>query len=307
MLTLFFIAAFFATCSAVWLIRAWARRNLLDVPNERSSHTLPTPRGGGAGIFAVFILFFLNGLYFNNSISIEKVIFVCAAACIALISLIDDLYSLSNKLRFSVHILAALAIVYCFFQYKIIQTTITPISILFAAAAVFWIVGLTNAYNFMDGIDGIAALQGIVAGILWIIYGNLTNENVFILSGGLLTASCSGFYLFNRQPATIFMGDVGSAFLGFVCAALPFLADKAKAEHFVFAAIFVLPFLLDTFSTLLRRAYQRENIFQAHRTHFYQKLVVKGFEHRQVSIVYALSAFILGIGTIFVYQNLWQK
>jgi len=158
-----------------------------------------------------------------------------------------------------------------------------------------WIVGLTNVYNFMDGIDGIAAVQGVVAGLVWAVAGVWLGSDVVLLFGLVLTGACFGFLLLNWAPAKIFMGDVGSAFLGFTFAVLPLLlihelprlGNVAYAGVVPgFAVLVVWSFVGDGFLTLVRRILHGERVWQAHRSHLYQRLVQTGWSHARVSLLY---------------------
>src|SRR5437764_1642199 len=187
----------------VRLIRAWAeRRAILDHPNERSSHTAPTPHGGGMAI----VLVTLGGSAFW--MTPRFAIVAVAALVIAVVSWIDDLRHLPAPLRLGVQILAALPVALLF----------TPLA--WAPLALVWIVGLTNAYNFMDGIDGIAGGQAVVAGLAWAWFGMMAEQPLTTIVGLLIAGSSAGFLVHNWQPARIFIGDVGAAFLGFILASL---------------------------------------------------------------------------------------
>jgi UDP-N-acetylmuramyl pentapeptide phosphotransferase/UDP-N-acetylglucosamine-1-phosphate transferase len=166
----------------------------------------------------------------------------------------------------------------------------------------FWIMGLTNANNFMDGIDGIAGGQAVVAGLGWMIIGLMSGQSFVGLIGVLLGASSLGFLFHNWPPARIFMGDVGSSFIGFTLAVLPIIAAQ-RNPRFMFAGILVVwPFIFDTSFTLVRRFINKENVFVAHRSHIYQRLVTSGYSHRFVTLIYIGLA---SIGTVIAL--LWYK
>jgi len=152
--------------------------------------------------------------------------------------------------------------------------------------AFFWVVGLTNAYNFMDGIDGLAGSQAVIAGDAWAGLGWLRGEPLVSLLGLLVAGSSLGFLLHNWPPARIFMGDVGSAFLGFTFAALAVVAALQNPRFAVAGILLVWPFVFDTSFTLVRRLCHRENVFAAHRSHLYQRLVIAGYSHRTVTLLY---------------------
>src|SRR5437868_6483485 len=168
-----------------------------------------------------------------------------------------------------------------------------------------WIIGLTNAYNFMDGIDGMAGGVALSAGIAWMwLASNM--HNVFALWIALaITASSLGFLAHNWSPAKIFMGDVGSTFLGYSFAVLPLMthtppaAGRAAALLPLAALLLVWPFAFDSGTTFFRRLLRGENVFAAHRSHLYQRLVRAGETHRNVSSLYmglALSGLLLAVG-----------
>ena len=150
-----------------------------------------------------------------------------------------------------------------------------------------WIVGFTNAYNFMDGIDGIAGSQAVAAGLGWMVLGQLSGQPAVSVLGLLLASSTLGFLGHNWPPARIFMGDVGSAFLGYTFAALAVAAVRGNPRLALAGILLVWPFVFDTTLTLIRRLSRRENVFSAHRSHLYQRLVIAGYSHRGVTLLYA--------------------
>ncbi len=313
---------FILTYGGVEYFRRWSlRRALLDVPNERSSHSTPTPRGGGAVIVVVCLsVFFIYTLCTGKT---SGWAYLSGALMIALISWLDDLYSISFVWRFAVHAFAAglvIAFVGFFgdFYLPLFQTTIFGfkggILITF-----FYIVWLTNAYNFMDGIDGIAGLQAVIAGAGWLLIGQQIGLETTVFYGGVVAAASGGFLLHNWQPAKIFMGDVGSAFLGFTLAVLPLLslAESAASGDKTTPPVQMLPaiavwlnwlFISDTVFTMGRRALQGKKFWAAHRGHLYQKLVINGFSHRTISTVYgALSASIIFLTILWIFnKDIWE-
>ena len=176
--------------------------------------------------------------------------------------------------------------------------------------AVLWVVAVTNIYNFMDGIDGLAAGQGLVAGASWGVAG-LVTADAFVATGGFaIAASCAIFLARNWAPARIFMGDAGSAFLGFTLATLPLLAAGGPlgGRAWPLGALVLLPFLFDATLTLLRRLGRGENVLQPHRSHLYQRLVVAGAPHAWVSgmyITFAGWAAFMGLGWALARWSAW--
>jgi UDP-N-acetylmuramyl pentapeptide phosphotransferase/UDP-N-acetylglucosamine-1-phosphate transferase len=156
--------------------------------------------------------------------------------------------------------------------------------------AFIWIAVLTNVYNFMDGIDGLAASQAIIAGLALAAAGWLEGNPLLGACGGLLAAASSGFLVFNLPPARVFMGDVGSTFLGFSFAGLTLLGNLGVGGGRLpveFGVIVLAPFLFDSLVTLGRRVARGERWYAAHRSHYYQRLVQSGMSHGQVTGLYA--------------------
>jgi UDP-N-acetylmuramyl pentapeptide phosphotransferase/UDP-N-acetylglucosamine-1-phosphate transferase len=270
-------------------LRHWAeQRQILDIPNERSSHSRPTPRGGGLVIVALTLA--ITGFFaLRNPTWQEVVAYLLGASVIAAVSWLDDLRSLSNRARFLAHTLGAILAIWGLGYW--IRVTVPLIGSLrlgwLGLPITFaWIVGLTNAYNFMDGIDGIAGGQAVVAGVGWGALGWLTGQPLIGLMGVTLAAASLGFLGHNWPPARIFMGDVGSAFLGFTFAVLAVAASQRDARLALVGILFVWPFVFDATFTFLRRLKNGENVFAAHRSHLYQRLVIVGYSHRFVTLLY---------------------
>lgn len=296
-----FGGAFVASLAGVAAFRTWSlRRNLLDIPNDRSSHSVPTPRGGGVVIVVVSLLGYgIAGAWLATPFSWG---YFAGAILVAAISWLDDLYSLPFWSRLLVHIVAASVVIADLGAWSEIfvplaELEIPLISVFGAVVTVLWIVWLVNAYNFMDGIDGIAALQAVVAGAAWAALGSAFGEPVSLVYGAILSLACLGFLLHNWQPARIFMGDVGSAFIGFTLAALPLLArEGGQIEPRILpvvAILFVWFFVFDTLITLFRRAFKRQKIWEAHREHIYQRMVIRGSRHARVTLLYGGFAALL--------------
>jgi Fuc2NAc and GlcNAc transferase len=286
------LVSFFSTWLGVRLVRArLLRSRVLDVPNERSSHAAPVPRGGGIAVVVVILAALVVMGWTAGSASRSRfVLMVAAGAMIAAVSFLDDLRGVPTAIRLTVQIGAALLSLAAFGAWSplALGTTLVPLN--YAAAAVLtiiWIVGLTNAYNFMDGIDLMAAGQAIAAGLGWAVLGSLGHAPDLVLIGTVVALASAGFAVHNRPPATIFMGDVGSAFLGYLFATLCLMALQRDPLLATAGLFLVWPFVFDTAFTFLRRARRREAVFSAHRSHLYQRLVIAGLSHLQVSSLYA--------------------
>lgn len=282
------------TTFLLWVLeRHAAALGLMDVPNDRSSHSRPTPRGGG---IAIVVGSLLGGGVFGAmegaAITPAVVAGLVAASLVALISLVDDIRPLPAVFRLVTH-LAAAALVILWLPLPtsvdlpiIGEVALGPVA---SVLAVLWIVANTNIYNFMDGIDGLAGGQGVVAGSAIGALGWIGGAPLVVGIGLAIAGSCLIFLTRNWSPAAIFMGDTGSAFLGFTLAALPFflVSGEVARRAPVAVAAALWPFLFDAGFTLVRRACDRENILQAHRSHLYQRLVRSGLTHSRVSRMYA--------------------
>ena len=275
-------------------VRRWAdRRRVVATPNERSLHNRPVPNGGGLVIVGLTLpaIVVVWGLCLE-SVASTWLPFVGGAGLIAAVSWLDDLRSVPAAIRLAVHLTAAALAVASFgplvglglpgWGAVAFGSLGLPLSLL-------WIAGLTSAYNFMDGIDGIAAGQAITAGLGWAIVGWLADDLRPMLLGGLLTATSAGFLVHNWSPASIFMGDIGSAFLGYCFATLGLLGGGGGSGALI-GILLVWPFVFDTAFTFCVRLRRRENIFKAHRSHLYQRLVLTGLSHRAVTLLYVALA-----------------
>ena len=279
------------------MIRLTASRGiLLDRPNERSSHATPTPRGGGLAI-ALVVLVGTGLLWRPDGVMGWRgiVAFLLGAGLIAVVGWIDDLRSLGSLTRLLVHIVGALAIVGLVGYWRAVEIPVLgglglgefgiPLSLV-------WITASTNIYNFMDGIDGLAGSQAICAGIGWLIVGLASGQDPIVWLSILLISSALGFLLHNWPPARIFMGDVASGFLGFAFGSMAVMGAQYDARYAVAGILFIWPFVFDGSYTILRRLRNRENVFTAHRSHLYQRLVASGLSHRTVTIMYASGALV---------------
>lgn len=295
-----------ASYVAVSIYRRWSiKQNFLKIPNERSSHNKPTPHGAGVVIVAVCL-----AAYVPISIMTTGTFswgYISGATMIALISFLDDIRPIYFPLRLSVHCTAALLLICDTDTWH----GITMLgNIKFGnwgyALTFLWVVWMVNSYNFMDGIDGLAGLQAVIAGLGWLLLGLIMDMPVMYLYGGIIASASLGFLAHNWNPARIFMGDVGSAFLGFTFAALPLMARTSVARSpdlLPFAAVlFVWFFLFDSVVTIVRRALRGEKIWVAHREHLFQRLVSAGFSHRSVTVLYGALASLLSVSVLVSVQ-----
>ena len=269
-----YLGLFFLSVLLSYIIKEYAlKKSIIDIPNERSSHTIPTPRGGGLAIIITFYI----GLFFSKESIPSNLFFALFSALpIVIISLLDDIKPLSSKIRLLVQAISALLALYLLGGVKSIDFIWFELSgwwlNIFAFVSILW---LTNLYNFLDGIDGYAASQTLMLGLgIFLLFSNSL--------GIVLAVASLGFLFLNWDKASIFMGDVGSATLGFIVAIFVF-SDTSNGTIY-FWLIGLSLFWYDATLTLFRRYKNKEKLTQAHRKHGYQRLVQSGWSHQKVSI-----------------------
>ncbi|MCC5879163.1 MAG: glycosyltransferase family 4 protein [Idiomarina sp.] len=254
-----------------FLMRRYAlRQDILDTPNDRSSHTIPTPRGGGVSIVLVSLLV----LFLWGTQEIMFLWFAAATIVIGLIGFLDDRGDIQPLIRLAAHFAAAALVVIgagglaplVFFGYDV------DLGLFGDLLAVIGVVWLLNLYNFMDGINGIASIEALTS--------KLTIALLMLLSVGVLTsviqvhillaAAVFGFFLWNFPKARIFMGDAGSGFLGIIVAAMMLASAQVHSAYFWAWLIVLGVFIVDATFTLIRRLVRGDKVFEAHRSHAYQ-------------------------------------
>jgi Fuc2NAc and GlcNAc transferase len=291
-------ALFISSALLTLLIKKMALRHaILDTPNERSSHTVATPRGGG---LAIIITFFMALCYLYATHAIESSLFfaLLSVTPIVIISLIDDIKPQSARTRILIQLLCAILALYALggittFNFGILHVDGAWLNIV----ALFMLLWFTNLFNFLDGIDGYAASETIFIGVAAYL---LFADHIMLL----LAIATLGFLLFNWHKASIFMGDVGSASIGFIIAVLTLNAHNS--ENFLGYLILFFLFFYDATITLLRRFRNGERISQAHKKHMYQRLHQFGLSHSKVVLYlmsYNLIIFILL--WLFKAENYW--
>jgi UDP-N-acetylmuramyl pentapeptide phosphotransferase/UDP-N-acetylglucosamine-1-phosphate transferase len=295
-----------------FLIKKASCVGLLDKPNERSLHTQVTPRGGGIGIVVALLLGTMawrsaHGHYASDCSNMCLLLF--SVALVAGVSLWDDFRSVSVGVRFGVHAIAAIIAIISFGAiYRFEAGALIQLGRGGVFLTLLWVVGLTNVFNFMDGIDGIAGLQALIAATAWCLLGVFVYVPLVSVIGALLGGGCAGFLIYNWNPARIFMGDVGSAFLGFCFGVLPLFALRELpldtnpiviARMPVFAVLVVWPFIADGSFTFCRRLLKREPVWRPHRSHLYQRMVQAGWNHGIVASYYGLWAVLCSVTGIY--------
>jgi len=263
------------------------KAGLMDFPNERSSHYTPTPKGGGIGILLAFLFVCLFAqIHFA---------FWLPVIIVALLGLYGDLNGFSPKLRLSMQFLIATALILSMenhFSNPFGKILLVPLWAVF-------IVGTANFYNFMDGVNGIAGITGVIGfGLLAIFIHFLEIKTPFFIIVICISLSCIGFLPFNVPRAKVFMGDVGSIFLGFTFAGLVFLFSKNLLD-FVCLISFLFPFYADELTTMTIRIRDSENLTKPHRRHLYQFLAnEKGISHWKISVGYGLFQIAVGMSVL---------
>ncbi len=299
----------FLSCAALGALGAWFiagiafREHLLDVPNERSSHSVPTPRGGGVGILAAFIL---AGLTLRIPTT-----FLFAGILVSAVSLYGDYLRISVGLRLLFQILAALMTLFPLLprlsiQYRSVVGS-EPLPFLLILSVIFvFMIGTANFFNFMDGINGIAGLSGAIAfGLMGIYALNRGPQDAFQTPFSLLAVcislACLGYLPFNLPRAKVFMGDVGSILLGFIFACLVVTLSRDYLEMVCLAGL-LFPFYADELTTMALRLRDRENLTQSHRRHLYQLLANQfGVAHWKVTLLYGAVQLVVGALVLTAY------
>ncbi len=289
-----YIACVFLSGAGAWIISKSAPAlGLVDHPNERSSHAVPIPKGGGIGILAAFVL---SSLILRIPLS-----FWLSATILALASFYGDRFPISPKFRLPLQFITALILVSpILFSNSFSDLYSLPALCLLPLLSVF-IVGTANYYNFMDGINGIAGITGVVGYGLLAFFASLADINSsFSTLAICLSVSCLGFLPFNVPRAKVFMGDVGSILLGFVFAGMVIWLSRSLLD-FICLSAFLFPFYADELTSMAMRIKDGERLFRPHRRHLYQLLSnEKGIPHWKVSVGYGLLQLVVGLSVLLL-------
>jgi UDP-N-acetylmuramyl pentapeptide phosphotransferase/UDP-N-acetylglucosamine-1-phosphate transferase len=282
------------------LIPVLRRRDVLDYPNARSSHRVPTLRGGGIAVTGAVLLAWL-ALYRTGLVTAGLISVSLGAGVLAAVSWVDDLRGLSPGIRLLAQLIAVtIGILTLPEAHNQIEAWLGP-ALYFVGLGALWIWWI-NLFNFMDGIDGLATSEAAAVGgglLLFATIGVGTDPAAASLAAGLFGAAI-GFLWWNWSPARIFLGDVGSVPLGYLSGFL--LLGLAARGHWKIALILPLYFLADATITLLRRLLRGERVWQAHRQHFYQRAVRDGLDHGAV-VKRVIVADLLLIGCGWAAEN----
>lgn len=272
-------------------VRAFAIRNaVIDIPNERSSHTRPTPRGGGVAIVAALLAAFTVSRMLSWIDADVYNAITGGGSLVAVAGWLDDRHSLSARTRLALQAVAAAWALYCLGGFPELRVGPATLSLGFAGPllGVVGIVWLVNLYNFMDGIDGIAAVEGVTVGAGAAILSVAAGALHIAAPSVLLASACIGFLGWNWMPARIFMGDTGSGFLGYALGVLALASEVSGGLPLLLWMVLLGVFIVDTTVTLLRRASRRQRLADAHRLHAYQRAVQSGQSHARVTTAVGL-------------------
>jgi len=265
-----------AAFAAIALLRRsrWAAL-LADTPNERSLHSVPTPRVGGLGLMAGALP--VGALFADGPLS---VLFACAGL-LALVSFADDRQSLPIEVRLPAHLAAASMAVLAIAAPGAGHPGLGAVEATVAVAALVW---MTNLFNFMDGSDGLAGGMGSIGFAALSAAAAGAGAMPLALGAAAIAAASLGFLAHNFPPARVFLGDAGSVPLGFLGGALGLYGMLSGAWPWWFPLVVFSPFIADATVTLLRRALRGERFWRAHRSHYYQRLVLAGWTRRGLAL-----------------------
>ncbi len=290
---------------SLWLTRRLynpsSRLYRLDHPNPRSLHENPTPRGGGLAILTASIISGLIAVaIFPGSAYVPWI--SVAALLVAGISFADDWLGLHPGYRIVVHFVAAGLLIWAGLHLTSIMlpgsvwALHTALALGFSLVFIVWMV---NLYNFMDGMDGFAAGMAVIGFGGFAVLGWLGEQPLFAVLSLVVAAAAGGFLLSNFPPARIFMGDVGSSFLGFLAAAFMLWADRDGIFPLWIGILVFSPFVVDATVTLIKRILRRERFWEAHKKHYYQRLVQIGWGHRR-TVLWEYAVMILCVVSALV-------
>lgn len=286
------VAALITILVIALILSSRLRNTIQDTPNERSLHSVPTPRIGGVGLIA--------GVLAGWAMMYSALTWWLLLPMIGLfiVSLLDDIYSLSVRQRFLAHLVAAAVLVGGSGLLEVQGITL-------ALASVLFVVWMTNLYNFMDGSDGLAGGMALFGFAAYGVAAWLAQDTMLAAASLTIAAAACGFLLFNFHPARIFMGDAGSIPLGFLAAALGIWGWLRGDWTLWFPLLVFSPFIVDATVTLAKRTLRGAKITEAHREHYYQRAIQLGASHRAVALAeYGLMAM-AGTGAVWTHTLTW--
>ncbi len=315
-LSVYFGSMVLAVLTTPLVIRVARRFNIVDAPDVRKIHSQPVPRIGGVSIFVSMMGLIIPVLFLTNVIGesirliqTKVIVLLLGAGFIFIVGLIDDVWGLGVRIKLLAQVFAA--IIVCWAGVRIDSVTVTKSLVIHFGwlswpITVFWIVGISNAVNFVDGLDGLAA--GICAAtcgiiVLLTLFFGPAVMTIMMLA---LLGSLSGFLIFNFNPAKIFMGDSGSLLLGFMIASSSVLC-AAKIETLVGLALPILALgipIFDMLFSMLRRFLERRSVFSPDFSHFHHRLLALGLRQRHAVVAaYGLTLLTAGLGLFMLFTR----
>lgn len=283
---------------------------IMDIPTHRSSHTDPVPKSGGISIVATFLIGVIVIYFVSDKAMIAHWFFfsfVFSSLFMAVYCFYDDYTNRPVIYKLRTQIIVVLLVL----SSGIVLDSVSlpfmgnvKLGLISYPVSFVWILGLTNAFNFMDGLDGLAAGVSVIVGTF---FGYITFTQgsffVYIVCYTLITGSL-GFLVYNFPPARVFMGDVGSTFLGFVFAVLAIIASRYDHSHtsFMVIPLLLFNFIYDTSFTFVRRLVRGENVTEAHRTHLYQIFHRLGYTHRTVCLFHYGICILQGFAAVWMVR-----
>lgn len=299
--------ALLASWGATGMVRRYAlRRAILDIPNARSSHTVPTPRGGGLAIVMAVLAGVMAGALLGLIDRSLALALVGGGSLVAIAGWVDDHGHVPARWRALCHATAAAFAVWMLggLDGLRIGAVTIPLGWLGSIVAVVGVVWAVNLYNFMDGIDGLAGMEAVTVAAAAAILSFALGRPALAFASALMAVAAAGFLIWNWPPARIFMGDVGSGFIGYALAVLAIASETRGGVPLLMWVLLLGVFIVDATFTLVRRMMRGEQWYAAHRTHAYQRAVRAGWPHRKVTLVCATLNLGLGllaaVGTFIV-------
>lgn len=285
------LSVFVASLVLTGLVRSYAlRRALLDVPNERSSHTVPTPRGGGLAMVVIFLATVVVLGAWGVLGGAVAAALAGGGAAVAAIGWLDDHRPVPAAWRALVHAAAAGWALYWLGGMPAMRLggAVAALGGWGTMLALLGIVWLTNLYNFMDGIDGLAGVEAVTVGGGAALLLGSAGQWGLALAAAVVAAAALGFLVWNWPPARIFMGDVGSGLLGYTFGVMAVAGERGGALPVFVWVILLAVFVGDATYTLFKRIVDGERWYTAHRSHAYQRAVQVGMPHRRVTLTVLL-------------------
>lgn len=293
-LSIAFLSTFLLSFSIVYFWQKILRkRNILDLPNDRSSHTIPTPRAGGIGIFFSYFLGLVGIWILYHSTQWDDIFLLSGSLLVFSVGLWDDFQSTKRRIRLFIHFTSSVFIVIWLWDpFLVYFGTKIDSPILLCLLAFIWVIGIVwsiNLYNFMDGINGIAGMEAVFLSSAMAVFLAMENRGEQVFYKLILLAIATlGFVIWNFPRALVFLGDAGSGFLGFILAGFASYSVLSAGISVLSLLVIFSLFWIDTSLTILKRLKNKEKIFNAHNSHAYQILSRKWKSHANVTILYSL-------------------